>query len=233
MAWNPCSLCRGITIHFALEWLFSLRGIRSLGIQIVEIREGARCEERLAYMANGPFHATFFVSPVHRHRTRLEPVMPGKCEQPRVEADRVTLTLKHSTLEVVVQDDLPEPAPVGDGADMATQEVLHPGIEEEAQIDVARVREHHHEGHQSSPCPTNFHVTKVPPVALDFFPRQRAKTQECLGRRTRTALRDQVPEVVRRALVAALAYHRVQAAGRQRRELLQCLPDERQVRLNH
>jgi hypothetical protein len=28
MAWNPCSLCRGITIHFALEWLFSLRGIR-------------------------------------------------------------------------------------------------------------------------------------------------------------------------------------------------------------
>jgi hypothetical protein len=30
MAWNPCSLCRGITIHFAVEWLFSLRGIRTL-----------------------------------------------------------------------------------------------------------------------------------------------------------------------------------------------------------
>ncbi|SAL85700.1 ISBma1, transposase [Caballeronia choica] len=29
MAWNPCSLCRGITIHFAVEWLFSLRGIRT------------------------------------------------------------------------------------------------------------------------------------------------------------------------------------------------------------
>jgi hypothetical protein len=28
MAWNPCSLCPGITIHFAVEWLFSLRGIR-------------------------------------------------------------------------------------------------------------------------------------------------------------------------------------------------------------
>jgi hypothetical protein len=28
MVWNPCSLCRGITIHFAVEWLFSLRGIR-------------------------------------------------------------------------------------------------------------------------------------------------------------------------------------------------------------
>ena len=30
MVWNPCSLCRGITIHFAVEWLFSLRGIRNL-----------------------------------------------------------------------------------------------------------------------------------------------------------------------------------------------------------
>jgi hypothetical protein len=33
MAWNPCSLCRGITIHFAVEWLFSLRGIRSIQLE--------------------------------------------------------------------------------------------------------------------------------------------------------------------------------------------------------
>ncbi|SAL88523.1 hypothetical protein AWB68_08803 [Caballeronia choica] len=71
------------------------------------------------------------------------------------------------------------------------------------------------------------------PVALHLLSRQGAQTQEGLGRPTRTALRNQVPEVVRRALVAALAYHRVQAAGRQRRELLQRLLDERQVRLNH
>ncbi|CAE6873035.1 hypothetical protein R69658_08253 [Paraburkholderia aspalathi] len=159
--------------------------------------------------------------------------MPGKCEQPRVEANRVILTLKHSTFKVVVQDDLPEPTPMGERADMPAKEVLHPGIEEEVQINVARVREHHHEGHQRAPRPTDLHVAKVGPVTLHLFSRQRAQTQECLGRPTRTALRNQVPEVVRRPLVAALAYHRVQAAGRQRRKRLQCLLDELKVRLNH
>ncbi|SAL88524.1 hypothetical protein AWB68_08804 [Caballeronia choica] len=63
--------------------------------------------------------------------------MRGKCEQPRVEVDRITLTLEHSTFKIVVKNDLSEATPMGERADMTTQEVLHPGIEEEAQIKVA------------------------------------------------------------------------------------------------
>jgi hypothetical protein len=35
---------------------------------------------------------------------------------------------------------------------MAAQEVLHAGIEEEAQEDVARITQHHDEGHQGTLC---------------------------------------------------------------------------------
>jgi hypothetical protein len=35
--------------------------VLGLGIQIIEIPEGARREERFAYMANGPLDSSFFV----------------------------------------------------------------------------------------------------------------------------------------------------------------------------
>jgi hypothetical protein len=30
MAWNPCSPCRGFGVRFGVDWLFVLRGIRTL-----------------------------------------------------------------------------------------------------------------------------------------------------------------------------------------------------------
>ncbi|WP_425468214.1 hypothetical protein [Paraburkholderia guartelaensis] len=70
------------------------------------------------------------------------------------------------------------------------------------------------------------------PVDLSDLTRQHAQTQEGFGGRAWTVLAHEVPEVVRRARVAALTHHRVQAAGCELREFIQGLPDERQVRFN-
>jgi hypothetical protein len=59
---------------------------------------------------------------------------------------------------------------------VATQEVLHAGIEEEAQEDLTRVAQHHNERHQRAPCPADFEMTEVTPVDLGLFAGQAAQT---------------------------------------------------------
>jgi hypothetical protein len=59
---------------------------------------------------------------------------------------------------------------------VAAQEVLHAGVEEEAQEDLARVAQHHDERHQRTPCPADFEVAEVSPVDLCLFAGQRAQT---------------------------------------------------------
>src|SRR5260370_21283870 len=72
-------------------------------------------------------------------------------------------------------------------------------------------------------------MAEASPVALAFFSWQGAKPKVSLGNRAWRMLRDQMPEVMMIAPVAALAHHRIQAAGRERRKLLQRLVDERQI----
>lgn len=114
----------------------------------------------------------------------------------------------------------------------AAQEVFHARIEEEAQVDVARVRQHHDERHQRTAGATDLDVTEVPPIHLPLFRRQRAEPQERLGWLAWTVQSDQVPEVAGRPAVAALTHHRIQAAGRECGELLQRLQDDRQIGLD-
>jgi hypothetical protein len=90
--------------------------------------------------------------------------MPGEVEQGRVEADRITMPLQHGAAQIVVQNDPRDPAPCGEGAEMAAQEVLHAGVEEEAQKDLPREAEHHDEGHQRTPRPADRHVAEVTPL---------------------------------------------------------------------
>ena len=73
-----------------------------LSIEVVEVSEFARGKEILAYKPDCSFDATLLIPPAYGHRTRLEPMMPGECEQPRVEANRVTLTFKDGTFKIVV-----------------------------------------------------------------------------------------------------------------------------------
>jgi hypothetical protein len=112
---------------------------------------------------------------------------------------------------------------------MTAQEVLHAGVQEEAQKNLARVAQHHDERHQRPPRSADLEVAKVGPVHLCLFSRQAAQTQIGFGFRSGSMAGDQVAKMVGAAAIAALAHHRVKPTGRQRRERLQRLADERQI----
>ena len=59
---------------------------------------------------------------------------------------------------------------------MAAQEVLHAGIEKEAQEDLTRVAQHHDERHQRPAGPADFEMAEVSPVDLSLFPGKRTQT---------------------------------------------------------
>ena len=149
-----------------------------------------------------------------------------------MKANGVALALQHCALEIVVEQDTRTSVPGREGADVTTQEVLHAGIEEEAQKNLARVAQHHDEGHQGTARAAYHEVTKMPPVDLPLLAGQAAQTQIGLRRRARPMTGDEVAEVIAAAAVAAFAHHRVQPAGGQRRELLQGLMDEGQIGLD-
>ncbi|MNL70276.1 hypothetical protein D3C87_1952520 [compost metagenome] len=60
---------------------------------------------------------------------------------------------------------------------MASQEAVHAGIEEEAQVDLPRPRQHHHEGHQRPAGTADLQMAEVTPVDLSLFAGQRAQAQ--------------------------------------------------------
>ncbi len=112
---------------------------------------------------------------------------------------------------------------------MNAQEILHPGVEKEAQKDLARVAEHHDERHQRTARTADLQVVEVSPVHLRLFARQAAQAQIRLRRAARAMLGHEMAEVVGAAAIAALVRHREQAAGGQGREFLQRLADQRQI----
>ena len=76
-----------------------------LGIEIVEIGEAAGGEEAVAHIADSALDATLLVAARHRYRTRLEAIVRSECDQRRMEADGVALSLQHRALQVVVEQD--------------------------------------------------------------------------------------------------------------------------------
>ena len=133
------------------------------------------------------------------------------------------LPLQHRALEIVVEQDPRHAVPRRERCDVAAQEALHAGIEEEAQEDPARIAQHHDERHQRAAGAADAEMAEMPPVDLRLLAGQAAQAQIGLGRRPRPMAGDEVAEVIGPAAVAALAHHGEQAAGGQRRELLQRL----------
>ena len=75
-------------------------------------------------------------------------------------------------------------------------------------------------------------MTEVTPVDLALFAGQAAQTQIGFGLAARSVTGDQMAKVIGTALIAAFAHHPIQPAGSQRRERLQRLTDERQIRID-
>ncbi|WP_458249654.1 helix-turn-helix domain-containing protein [Burkholderia ubonensis] len=148
------------------RWLnedYPTEPLLGLRVQIFEIGVLARGEEGFSNVADRAFHAPLLIAASDGDRPRLEAVVTGEREQRRMETDRVAEALEHGRFQVVAQQDSWQSAPRVERADVAAQEVLHVCIEEEAQVDVARVQEHHHERHQWPARTTNLDVAEVPP----------------------------------------------------------------------
>ena len=76
-----------------------------LGIEIVEIGEGAGREERVTYVTYGSLHAAFLVAARDRHGPRFVTIMSGEAQQRGMEADRVAASFQHHALQIVVEQD--------------------------------------------------------------------------------------------------------------------------------
>ena len=200
-----------------------------LRVQVVDVSEVAGGEEVLADVPDAALHAALLVAAGDARRPRLVTVMGGEGQQLRVEPDGLAHALEHGALQVVAQDDPRHPAPGGERQDVAAQEAVHAGVQAEVHEQVARVAEHHDEGHQRAPGPAHRVVAEVGPVDLGLFARQGAQAQVGLGGWARAATGDAVAEVAGAADIAALTDHGVQTAGRERGVLGQGLADERQI----
>ena|SRR6516162_2806218 len=126
-----------------------------------------------------------------------------------MEADCVTLPFQHHALQIVVEQDTWITVPGAEGGDMATQKVLHPGIGEEAQENLARVAEHHDECHQRTPRAADLKMSKMSPIDLSLLAGQAAQAQIGFGFRTRPMAGDEMTEVIGTAPIASLAHHHI------------------------
>ena len=200
-----------------------------LGVQIGQIRVAPGGEEGIPGVANRPFNAPFLIPAGRGHRARLEPMMGGKGEQRGMETDGIALAFEHGALQVVVEQNPGNATEGGKGPGVAGQEAGHARIQEEAQVNLARVGEHHHEGHQGPAGTPDDQVPEVCPVDLCLFAGQRAQPQVGFGHPARPQHGHAVAKRAGAARVAALANHHVQAARGQCRESLQGCRDERHV----
>src|SRR5450755_1176441 len=133
--------------------------------------------------------------------------MSSKLGKSWMEADGVAVALQHSAFEIIIEDDLRDPGPCLKSLDMAAQKVLHAGIEEEAQEDLARIAQHHDEGHQRTACAADHEMTEVCPVDLGLFAWQTSQAQKGLGLRTWSQTCDEMPEVMGATAVTAFVHH--------------------------
>ena len=104
-----------------------------------------------------------------------------------MEADRVAVTFNHCAFKIVVQQYPRDAVPSGEGTNMTTQEVFHPGVQEEAQINRPRIAQHHDKGQQWPARAADHQRTEHGPVNLSLFSAQGAQTQICLCLRARPA----------------------------------------------
>src|SRR6202521_3432641 len=144
-------------------------------MEVVEIGELSGRKEVVAHITDGALDAALLVPACHRHRTRVITIMCGERDQGGMKADGIALALQHCALEIVVEQNTRTSVPGREGADVTAQEALHDaGIEEEAQKNLARVAQHHDEGHQGTARAADHEMTKMPPVDLPLLAGQAA-----------------------------------------------------------
>lgn len=89
-----------------------------------------------------------------------------------MEANRIARTLEHSAFQIIVEQHPRNGIERRERLDMTADEVVHRRAQIEAQEQMARVGEHHHEGHQRTQRAPHGELAEVRPVHLRLFARQ-------------------------------------------------------------
>src|SRR5438105_13773266 len=78
---------------------------KGLAVQLFQSGERSAGPERLAYIENRSFHASFLISCPYLAGTRGEVIMRAQVQQSRMKVNLVAAPFQHSTAEVVVEKD--------------------------------------------------------------------------------------------------------------------------------
>ena len=202
-----------------------------LRMQVVEVAEGPGGEEGVAQVLDLPLDLALLIGARGRARTGREVIVAGQLQQARMKVDRAALAIEHRGFQIVVLDRARAAAQRGEGLDMPAQEALERLIEREDRVDRARVAEHQHEGRQRADAAADADRAEAAPVDLGDFPRQRRQAEIRLGRRRGPQRAHRATDLHRRARIAALAQHLVQARRPQARILRQRVAHEGQIRV--
>jgi hypothetical protein len=154
--------------------------------------------------------------------------MSAEFQQAWVEVNLVAAALQHRAAEIVIENHSGLADPVLESMDMAAQKVLHGLIEEELQIQCARVGQSHDETGQRSFGAAHGDMTEMGPVDLCLFGREGVQTEERFARR-RTQSGHGAAQLYDTAGIATLSNHLVNAGSTQTRVLVQDLAHELQI----
>ena len=201
---------------------------QSLAIAFGQCGEGAARPERIAHIADGSFHASFLIACAHLARAWREVIVRAKLQQSRMKQNLIAAPFQHGALEVVVKNHTRLAGPGFKRMHVTAQEVLHRLIEEELQIQSARIGKRHHEAGQSPLGAAHHHVAEVRPVHLCLLSGKGVQFQERLAD-LRTQPAHGAAQLHDAASVTAIAHHHVDARGTQARMSFQRVANELDV----
>src|SRR5215472_6866220 len=197
----------------------------SLPVAFGQRREGPPGPERIADIANGALHAALLIARAHLTRLGSEVVMGAQLDQARVEENVCAAAFQHSRLEVVVENGARLSVPSLEGMHVTAQKVLGALIEEELEIDGARIRQRHHKTGKSALRAADADMAEVSPIDLPLLAGKHVELQKRFAN-LRTQAGHRAAQLHDAAGVAAVADHLVDAGGAQARMLIESLADE-------
>jgi hypothetical protein len=141
----------------------------SLTIAFSQRSECPSGPERIADIADGPLHAPLLIAGPHLTGTRCEVIMRAQFQQARIELNLIAAALQHGCFEIVIKNDARLTIPCLKGMHVAAQEIFRCLVEEEFQIQGARVRQSHHKAGQRAAGAAHHHMSEVRPLGLSLL----------------------------------------------------------------
>lgn len=143
-----------------------------LRVEVGQIPELASCEEAAAKKPNRSFDAPLFIPAGDVAGLGLEAIVPRELKVSGVESDGIMHALEHGALNIVVQIGPGAASKVCVGVDVPLKESGHRRAQVEARKQLARERQHHHEGVELARSSIDVELAEASPVHLRLVPSQ-------------------------------------------------------------